>query len=232
MSWQRYSPARRGFTFVELMIGIVVTALVLVALSTFLFAVGQNWEDSDTAQSAFLAACSGADRLNQLVRSAQEIGPNPTSGSLDNSTPPAACVLWTDTNGNGVIEYDELTLLEYDPSSQSLVAFSIPTTATNAATQPGSLPSVASFQALPNMTQSASSLTGSAYVSLTNILKTPVIHSVTACQIFAIPPNAATHPSNASLEVILQMANGSSQTFEAANVVYLTSTVRAPLATP
>jgi Tfp pilus assembly protein FimT len=196
----------RGFTFVELMMGIVVTAIMMAALAVFAFGVGDNWEDTDQAQSAFLAASAGVDRLNLLVRSAQLIETSPTTGSLNNSTGPASCMIWTDNNpADGLIQYSEMTLLKYDQTNQRLVKITIPSTASNAATQAASLLSDASFAALPNT------------------IITPVVNDVSACQIFSVNPTSTTlHPS---LEFVLQMktSNGSS-----AELVYSTVTLRGP----
>jgi prepilin-type N-terminal cleavage/methylation domain-containing protein len=197
---------RRGFTFVELMVGIVVTSMVLCALSVFVFGVGENWQNSDTAQSAFLAGSMGVDRLTRLVRSAQMLDPSPTQGSLDNSTAPATCMLWTDNyEADGSIEYCEMTCLQYDQANQRVVAYSIPQTASNAATQTASLMSAASFRALPN------------------VVETPLIHDVSACQFFSIAPTSTT--LRPSLEIVLQMTtgDGSSKT-----LIYETATLRAP----
>jgi hypothetical protein len=196
---------RRGFTFVELLLGMIVTTIVLGALAVFTFAVSENWRTSDSAQSAFLAGSMGVDRLNQLVRSAQAIDSNPTNGSLTNATAPAACMLWTDANADTLIEYSEMTLLKFDQANQRLVAYAIPSTAANATTQTATLMTAASFLALPN------------------VVATPIVHDVSACQIFSI--NAGSASPRPSLEIILQMktSNGSSQT-----LVYTTATLRGP----
>jgi type II secretory pathway pseudopilin PulG len=190
---------------VELMIAIVVLSTMMLAVATFVYGVSDNWQQSDSAQSAFLAASGGVDRLNVMLRQAQQIDSNPINGTLDNSGSPAACMLWTDTNGDGLIQYSEMTLLKYDPASQMLAQYTIPATATNAATQAGSLLSSSSFAALPN------------------VIETPLIHDITACQIFTLNPSSTT--PRPSVEAILQMAtaNGSSKT-----LVYATATLRAP----
>lgn len=195
-----------AFTFVELMIAIVVTSTVMLAVATFVYGVGENWQQSDNSQSAFLAASGGVDRLNVMIRQAQRVDTNPSHGTLDNSGSPAACMLWTDNYiADGLLQYSEMTLLKYDAAKQTLSQFTIPTTASNAATQTGSLLTASSFAALPN------------------VVETPLIHDVTACQIYTI--NASSTTPRPSVEVILQMAtsNGSSKT-----LVYTTASIRAP----
>ena len=196
----------RGFTFVELMIGIVVTSIVLTALAVFTFGVGQSWQESDSAQSAFLAGSVGVDRLNSIVRAAQMIDPSPINGSLDNSTSPASCMLWTDNYLiDGHIQYCEMTLLQYDETNQRLVKYSLPQTANNANTQVAGLMSSASFKALPN------------------IVETSVVNSVTGCQIFSINPGSST--PRPSLEFVLQLKTNKGSS---SSLVYTTATVRCP----
>lgn len=189
----------------ELMIGIIVTSIVLCALAVFIFGVGENWEASDSAQSAFLAASMGVDRLNFIVRSAQMIDANPTPGSLDNSSSPAACMMWTDVNLDGAIQYSEMTLLEYDSAQHLLAQYVIPATANNATTQVSAIMNAASFIALPN------------------IVRIPVVHDVTACEIHSI--NATRTSIRPSLEFVLELATGSSSS---KTLVYATSALRAP----
>jgi hypothetical protein len=188
------------------MIAIVVISMVMLAVSTFVFGVAENWQQSDGAQSAFLAASGGVDRLNEMIRQAQRIDTNPMNGTSDNSGSPAACMLWTDNYINdGLIQYSEMTLLKYDPAKQALVEYTIPTTASNAGTQVGSLMTASSFAALPN------------------VVETPLVHDVTSCRIYTLNPGSST--PRPSIEMILQMgtSNGSSNT-----LVYTTATLRAP----
>jgi len=61
------------------------------------------------------------------------------------------------------------------------------------------------------------------FLALPNVVETPLVHDVTACQIFAL--NAGSASPRPSLEFVLQMqtSNGSSKT-----LVYTTATLRAP----
>jgi len=43
---------RRGFTLVELIIGMVVTAMVMLALSVVTFAVANGWQSAEAADNA------------------------------------------------------------------------------------------------------------------------------------------------------------------------------------
>jgi Tfp pilus assembly protein PilW len=194
----------KAFTFVELMLGIVVTSIVLAALGGFTTSVGQYWRTSDSAQSAFLAADMGVDRLNMLVRSAQMIGSAVANGSLDNSAPAASCMLWTDDNVDGKIQYSEITLLQFDPVNQRLVEYTIAPTATNATTQVASLMSAATFLSLPNVTATA------------------IVHELGACEIYSVNSAAGVRPS---LEFVLQMQTSDKSS---ASLVYMTAALRGP----
>ena len=198
-------PRHHGFTFVELMIGIIVTSIVLCALSVFTFGVSQSWTQSESTQSVSLTGTMTVERLNQFVRSAQMIEPNPTPGSLDNSTSPATCMLWTDSNVDGKIEYSELAVFQYQSATDSIVEYT-----TTATTYCATLPSDTAFLSSPN------------------IIATTVANHVTACQFFAI--NAASTTQHPSLEMVFKIASSSSAIPD--QMVYNTATLRAPNGSP
>ena len=203
---------RRGFTFVELIVGMLVTAIVLCALSVFTFGVGESWQNSDSSQSVFLRQTMAVERLNHILREAQLTESNPTPGSLDNSTTSAACVFWSDANSDGTMQYSELFMLQYVPGTQKLVEWHIPATANNASTTTSSMPSETAFLALPN------------------VVSTPVADHVTACQLYYTPGvNSSSQSLLPSIEAILEF-QGSNSASPA--VVSTTVALRAPNLNP
>lgn len=200
----------RGFTFVELVIGMVVTTIVLCALGMFTFGVGENWTQSDSAQSAFLQETMAVERLSHMIREAQLAETNPTIGSMDNSAPPATCMIWTDSNLDGHIQYCELAVLQYIPATQKVVEWAIPATASNALSTTTSFMSDATFLALPN------------------VASTTIADNVLACRFFSIP---GVNPTQLpSLEVVLKIQSNNPAV--ASQVVYTTVALRAPNLSP
>jgi Tfp pilus assembly protein PilW len=210
MSTLRKNPLRRAFTFVELVIGMLVTSIVLSALAVFTFGVSDNWTQSDSSQSAFLRQTMAVERLRHMLREAQLTETNPTPGSLNNSTTPAACMLWTDANGDGHIQYSELSMLQYIPATQKLVIWSIPATSSNASQTTLSIPSEASFLALPN------------------VASAPLADNIQACQIFCTPGSSPTLLP--SIEVILEIPGSNSSM--SSQLLYTTVALRAPNLNP
>lgn len=208
---------RRGFTFVELMIGMVVTAVVLSALSVFTAAVAAHWETTEAGQSAFLSASLSVDRVSRIVRAAKFLDPAAATGSLDNSTPPAACMCWArDANNDGKMQPSELGLFAYDAASASVLWYTVQYPAgwtparvavADAPLSPAVLPTPAAFLSNP-------------YAAAV-----PVAHHVVGCQLI---PQPVTGPGQRpGLEVVLQVDTGRSQT-----LVYSTATLRGPNGAP
>ncbi|MGH7177983.1 MAG: hypothetical protein ACREJC_11425 [Tepidisphaeraceae bacterium] len=106
--------ALRGFTFVELCLGLVVTSLVLSALSAFVLAVSNVWQASDAAQCSAIANGQTTLRLQKRLLDARQIG-------YYRATGPAAVIYWRgDFNGDSKINYSELAVLAHNPTARTL----------------------------------------------------------------------------------------------------------------
>jgi prepilin-type N-terminal cleavage/methylation domain-containing protein len=107
-----------GFTLVELMIGLVVTALVMAALAGLTTAVAQGWKQSETTQSTTNVTTQVHLRVQRSLRAARLLGVCEI-GSLDNTAcAQAACLFWKgDANADNQIQFSELALLEYHPEA-------------------------------------------------------------------------------------------------------------------
>src|SRR5580704_10727781 len=112
---------RRGFTLVELMLGLAITALVMAALAAFVGAVGQGWEGSDGTQDAALEARQAYVRVQNQLSSALYVG-QVMAGSLDGSAAtPGGVFYWAqDTNGDAGPQTGEMALIQHDPTTQTL----------------------------------------------------------------------------------------------------------------
>jgi hypothetical protein len=201
----------RAFTLVELMVGMVVTLLVLSAMSVFLFGVGDVWQQTDPGQSIDMTANRATDRIDHLVRSAMYLDPNFTPGTSDNIGNPAACMVWTESNGDGQIQFAEQSLLQYDPSTQTLYEYTVQFPSTWTPAQ----------QTAANITLSQL-MTPTAFAASANVVAVPVAHDVTSCTFNVVTPAASTG-IRPTLEVVLTLSDGRSGT-----TIYHTSAVRSP----
>jgi type II secretory pathway pseudopilin PulG len=117
---------RRGFTLVELIIGMVMTVMVLSALAAVATAVSMGWQNADSADSAFVTGSQVQTRLVQWLRPAITLGAV-QKGTLNSSTSPAMLFFWkgdlqdaSNPTGDGKIEFNEIGLLSYDSASKEL----------------------------------------------------------------------------------------------------------------
>ncbi|HEY7088534.1 MAG TPA: hypothetical protein VH518_10625 [Tepidisphaeraceae bacterium] len=122
-----------GFTFMELCLGILITAMVMGAVASFTLATAQAWKSAE--QETNLAAKGNASVawIQETIRSAKLLGPV-RAGALDSPAAGsgAAVMLWTaDTNSDGLIQGSEVQLIEHDVANNRLVLYSgLPTETT------------------------------------------------------------------------------------------------------
>lgn len=118
------APRRPGMTLVELCIGIVVTSLVIGALSALWFAVAETWTRSSSSQHVALTGSQAVARLEATLRQAKYIcywAP----GSAANA--PACALVWRTDSWNGVadgaVELGELAVVEHDPVAKKIYLY-------------------------------------------------------------------------------------------------------------
>src|SRR5258705_4943074 len=97
---QRTAPAgsplrarRRALTLIELCIGMLVTTMVLGALSAMWFAVAHVWNTSTASQGVALTGNLAAVRLESTFRAAKYLCQY-NVGSVDGKTTPAASIFF------------------------------------------------------------------------------------------------------------------------------------------
>ncbi|HVT88408.1 MAG TPA: hypothetical protein VHD56_06115 [Tepidisphaeraceae bacterium] len=115
--------SRRGFTFVELCFGLVVTSMVMMALGAFSLAMANAWKSAQKTQSITLAGNMTIKRLEDEIRNARLLGAV-RAGSSDGSATGAAIMIWkNDTNGDGFIQGNECEMIEHDTTNHTLVRY-------------------------------------------------------------------------------------------------------------
>ena len=127
-------------TLVELSIGLVITAIVIGALSSLWFAVGETWRKSSSSQGQTLRASQVAIRLEGNFRQAKYVCQLTAGSVTDTAVSPASAFFWrsdywnaagdvsnpaafTTDVADGVVEVAELALVEYDPAAQRLYLY-------------------------------------------------------------------------------------------------------------
>jgi hypothetical protein len=110
---RRTLAGRRAFTLMELVLGMLITALVMSALAALLGAVAQGWKQSGEAQATSNVITQTHVRIQRLLKSVRLIGAC-RPGALDGTAAEqAAVLLWTaDHNHDYRIQLSELALLE------------------------------------------------------------------------------------------------------------------------
>jgi Tfp pilus assembly protein PilW len=117
----------RGFTFVELVLGMAVTAMVMVALSAACLAVGEAWRESDYARSAATKGSATTSALRLALRDARYVGYVVTGDLAASSATTASVLYWRaddfDGAANDKVELGEMALIEFDPATKSIVKY-------------------------------------------------------------------------------------------------------------
>lgn len=111
------------------MIGMAITAVMMVAMSSVLMAVSTGWKQQGTCQATYLTNRQAVVRIQNIVRSAKLIG-LVRAGSLSSSSSDAAAVmLWkSDTSGGSAdrsIQFSEIGLLIHDRSTNALKYYTV-----------------------------------------------------------------------------------------------------------
>jgi hypothetical protein len=128
---QRQQARGRGFTFVELCLGLLITTLVMSAMVTFTMAMARSWDASETTQALGLSAAQANQRLQREVRDVKRLGACRRGWITSDGTAPAAIVYWVaDLNNDRRIQSNELRMLQHDPAERVIKRYSTAPAAT------------------------------------------------------------------------------------------------------
>lgn len=112
-------------TLVELMIGMMMTAIIIGALGAFMTAMANGWRYNGQSQYGFAIAQQAELRMQRLIKGAALLGASGPSGIL----------IWVkDDNRDNQIQFSELGLIEHntmsDPKTVTLLRSKSPETLT------------------------------------------------------------------------------------------------------
>jgi prepilin-type N-terminal cleavage/methylation domain-containing protein len=218
----------RGFTLVELSIGMVITSLVIGAAASFMLAVSSSYRAADNDAAMQVIDTQVHARLQKEIRGACLIGAV-RPGSLTNPmVAPAAVLIWAKdgnstsipvVNPDGLVQDAEIVMLEYDPANKVINKY------TAASTPQGSTRTWTAMENTPP-DQFAGFKSGK---TATILLK-----NVTACTFNRIYDS--TSSASPVLEYRLEMKKSDSTNSFAGGAgvsdIYGVATVRAPVAQP
>ncbi len=198
----------RGYTLIELCIGLVITAMVMGGLATFSLAMSAAWQNAGASESALLSANHAVQLLQAKIRPCALTG----GWRAGNGSDHAAVLLWTaDSNADTFVNYSEILLIEHDPATHRINLYKAP------------VPLL-----VPDVDYSYSGLFSQAsFIDTFRTALTPTIlcNNVTDARFYVTSNNSAT--ARPMVEFSLTVQNGS-QTQQ----VYGDAVLRAPLAVP
>jgi len=107
-------------TLVELMIGMMITALVAAAVAAMLLSVSRGWANSQDIDTQTAITSQGMMRIHKIMRDSRQIGAFRAGGLTGTPAHPAAVLIWRgDLNGDDKIQFSELGLIEHEPSGDA-----------------------------------------------------------------------------------------------------------------
>lgn len=129
--------SRRGLTFVELMIGLALLGMVGAANVALLFAVGRAWSDAETDRTNRTGGYQASSFMYRQLRSARFVGVA-HGGYVDGATGgdlPPTLAFWRedDVLEDGIVQYGEYCVIEFDRDSRKLTMYYHPATEAGAA---------------------------------------------------------------------------------------------------
>jgi prepilin-type N-terminal cleavage/methylation domain-containing protein len=176
-------PCARGFTFVELSVGLVVVALVLTALAAFSLATAEAWKQGSTSNPvgngqtvASVAVMSNlaTTRINHELQDTLCTG-GYFPGTLTSSSGQQASLLvwWTD-GGNKSVDPSEVELIEYDATQHAVLRY-----------RPGATPASCDYTTFSNNSFIATFKAAAA-------TPIPIARNIDGMQIFVNTPSSST----------------------------------------
>ena len=114
---------RQGFTFAELIIGLLLLALIGGATAAVAAAISRGWQVGTSTASSSITISRTLIRIQDKVQRAKALG-ECRSGSLNPGVGAegAALFFWReDVDGDGKMQLEETQILEHDPVTKELV---------------------------------------------------------------------------------------------------------------
>ena len=125
----------RGFTIVELSMGLLVMSIIFAAMAGLAVAMSNGWKATETQDNLQVARRQTSTQMYYNIRSAKYIG----SASADNSggaTTGASVIFWKGDKDPGKVMYAyQIAVIEHDIPTATLRLYQLPQTAGGAMTE-------------------------------------------------------------------------------------------------
>ena len=94
-----------------------VTVMVVAAAAGVMTAVGRGWQQTESVQLTSSVSTMSALRVQEILRSAKQLGTVHTGSITGYPTQGAAVMMWKgDYNSDGKVQFSELAMLEHQPN--------------------------------------------------------------------------------------------------------------------
>jgi hypothetical protein len=120
----------RGFLLVELLVGLVIVALVMLGAAAIMDAVAEGWTDQDVTRSTQVQANQTYQRVQNALEGAKYVG-YWNAGSVTGSSAQPGCIFFWQTDNFGGVEAGdpyagEMAMIEYDSTTSTLWLYQCP----------------------------------------------------------------------------------------------------------
>jgi len=130
---------RRGFTIVELSMGLLLMSIIFAALAGLALAMSNGWQATEAQDSLQIARRQTSTQMYYNIRSAKYIGtatPDNVNSSGGPTSNGATVIFWKGDKDPGKVMYAyQISVIEHDLTTATLRLYSMPQTANGAMTE-------------------------------------------------------------------------------------------------
>jgi len=220
---------------VELIIGLVIVALVMLGAAAIMGAVAQGWNDQDVTRSTQMQANQTYVRLQKALEEAEYVCYWTAGGLNSNSTPPGCIFFWQNCSlhlpSEAIVDpyLGEMALIQYDPTTQTLWLYYNPSPSLSDPNQMQQLTSQSNFAAFVSQFPQQSFVKEQALGGPGSQANDGTRLQVTGFQVYVNPAwlsGASTQLPVIEYAIIFKQNDGTSLT------LYNTTTIRGPATQP
>jgi prepilin-type N-terminal cleavage/methylation domain-containing protein len=126
---------RRGFTIVELSMGLLVMSIIFAAMAGLALAMSNGWKATETQDNLQVARRQTSKQIYYNIRSAKFIGAA-SADNADASGQGATVIFWKGDKDPGKVMYAwQIAVIEHDLPTATLRIYQLPQTASGAMTE-------------------------------------------------------------------------------------------------
>lgn len=223
----------KGFLLVELIMGLVIVALVMLGAAAMMEAVSQGWNDQDISHSTQMQANQTYLRIQKALEGVKYVCYS-TPGALTGTPATPACIFfWQDYDlQTGTITdpyLGEMALIQYDPTTQTIWLYQNLSPSSGDSNQMQQLTSQSDFAAYVADFPSESFVTKQALGGPGTGANDNNCLDVSGFQVYV---NPAWNSGTSTQLPVIEYAIGFSRSDGASLTLYNTTTIRTPATQP